>query len=104
MNEITESQFAAIKNLWKSPLISEISVGLEENGLSRITIKSVVGSDWNSFDAALDEALKEQFPDYEYIGTPAKYTCPIKDIENELYYINYQGETLIYLIMQLGPS
>ena len=104
MNEFTESQFAAIKNLWKSPLISGITIGLEENGLSRITIKSVVGADWNSVDAALDEALREQFAGYEYTGTPARYTCPIKDIENDLYYINYQGETLIYLIMQLGPS
>jgi len=104
MKEITESQFAAINNLWKSPLISEISVVLEENGLSRITIKSVVGADWNSVDAALDAELSEQFADYEYMGTPARYTCPIKDIENDLYYINYKGETLIYLIMQLGPS
>jgi len=104
MMEITESQFAALVNLGKSPLISEITVGLEENGLSRITIKSTVGADWNKVDAALDETLSEQFPDYEYMGTPAKYTCPIKDIENDLYYINYQGETLIYLIMQLGPN
>jgi len=102
--EITESQFAALVNLGKSPLISEISIGLEENGLSRITIKSTVGVDWNSVDAALDAALREQFPDYEYMGTPASYICPIKDIKNELYYINYQGETLFYLIMQLGPS
>jgi len=104
MMEITESQFSAICSLRKSPLISEITIGLEENGLSRITIKSVMGVDWNSVDAALDAALSEQFADYEYMGTPASYTCPIKDIKNELYYINYQGETLIYLIMQLGPS
>jgi len=104
MKEITKSQFAAIKNLWKCSLISSITIDLGENGLSRVTIKSTANADWNGVDAALDAALSKQFPDYEYMGTPARYTCPIDKAEKELYFINWEGETLFYLIMDLGLS
>ena len=104
MRKLTPSQFLTVQSLVDNPLISSVDIELTSNGLSRIMIKSAVGADYNEVDSALDDAISKEFTDYEYMGTPARYTCPIDKAEKELYFINWEGETLFYLIMDLGLS
>ena len=100
MRKLTPSQFLTVQSLVDNPLISSVDIELTSNGLSRIMIKSAVGADYNEVDSALDDAISKEFTDYEYMGTPAQYTNPADWLEHELYFINFEKETLFYLIMR----
>jgi len=100
MRKLTPSQFLTVQSLVDNPLISSVDIELTSNGLSRIMIKSAVGADYNEVDTALDDAISKEFANYEYMGTPAQYVNPVDGLEHELYFINFEGETLFYLIMR----
>ena len=101
MKDLTIEQLQAIQNLEKHPLIAKTGIEFE-NGIARISIRSTVGADWDEVDSLIKSQLGEEFPNYEYFGTPAKYTNPIDGIEQELYFIKFEGVTLIDLTMRLG--
>lgn len=103
MKDLTLEQLQVIQNLEKQPLIAKTGIEFE-NGIARISIRSTVGADWDEVDELIKEHLGELFPNYEYFGTPAKYTNPIDGIEQELYFINFEGVTLIDLTMRLGQG
>ena len=99
MKELTPNQVMAALNLAKNPLIASASVEVNDNGLSRISIKSAIGADFSEVDKLIS-TLGEHFPGLEYFLKPARYlNC---DVEQELYFMNWEGETLIWLIMRLG--
>lgn len=104
MKPLTQSQIMAALNLAKHPLIAEVGVEVNNNGSSRIRIESVVGADYNEVDSAMDAAISKEFADYEYMGLPIKYVNPVDGIEQELYFINWEGETLFDLIMRIAPA
>jgi len=103
VRKLTLNQIEAIQNLIINPLIDSTEVEFSKNGLSRITIKSAVNAPWDGpkgVDMMISLALDVNFPGLEYLCTPAKYTNPADGLEHELYFINYEGETLINLIMR----
>lgn len=105
MFDLTSSQFLAIQLLTKSDLISEVGVHIGDSDGIKIKIKSTIGAKWDGLcgvDSLLVEMLDESFPDLEYMGIPANHTNPLTGIDEDIYFINYQGETLIWLIMQIG--
>lgn len=104
MKPLTQPQIMAALSLAKHPLIAEVGVEINNNGLSRIKIKSIVGADYNEVDSAFDAALAKEFANYEYMGEPAKYVNPVDGIEQELYFINWDGETLFDLTMRIAPA
>ena len=88
------SQLWSIQDLANNPLIEMTSVDFHSNGLMRVTVVSASNADWNSVDSLLEEI----FPGMEYRG-PSTYT------ENgELYFIDFNGETLINLVMKKAPA
>jgi len=101
VKKLTVDQLVAIQSLEENSLIAKVDIELIK-GLSRVTITSIVGTNQSEVDAVLSEVLGSAFPDLEYMGSPAKYVSPIDGINQELYYLNYEGETLFYLIMRLG--
>jgi len=101
MKKLTVDQLVAIQDLEENSLIAKVDIEFQK-GLSRIIITSIVGTSQSEVDSVLNEALGDVFPGLEYMGSPAKYTNPIDGINQELYYLNYEGETLFYLIMRLG--
>ena len=104
MKKLTQTQFTAIQSLAENPLISETSVEFSNNGLSRITITSAIGADWNEVNSALNSALDKVFPKLEYMGGPAKFYNPFEQMDEEIYGINFEGESLIRLTMRMEPS
>lgn len=73
--------------------------------MTQITIESAVGAEWrgpHGVDALIIDELDEILQGLEYMGSPAKHTNPITEIDEDIYYINFEGETLIWLVMQLG--
>ena len=103
MRKLTQAQLSAIQNLIINPLIDSTEVEFSKNGLSRITIKSTVNAPWDGpegVDMSISLALDNEFPGLEYLCTPARYVNPVDGLDNELYLINYEGETLINLIMR----
>ncbi len=103
MKDLTKDQLFVIQQLAKSPLITKVGWDIE-NGMTRITVKSTIGADWNAVDATIGTVLKAELSELEYMGIPAKYTNPSTGIEEEMHFINFNGETLIWLIMQLAPA
>ena len=94
MKKLTANQLLDIQNLVDNPLIEQASVDFHANGLMRVTVVSSLNADWNSVDSVLEEI----FPGMEYRG-PSTYT------ENgELYFIDFNGETLINLVMKKAPT
>ena len=102
MKDLTIAQLTAIQNLEKHSLIAKTGIEFE-NGIARISIRSTVGAIWDEVESLIESELGELFPGYEYFGSPAKYTNPIDGIEQELYFINFEGVTLIDLTMRLSP-
>lgn len=94
MKKLMPSQLSSIQDLTDNPLIEMASVDFHANGLMRVTIISSLNADWNSVDSLLEEI----FPGMEYRGQSAH-------VENdELYSIDYNGETLINLVMKKSPT
>lgn len=103
MKELSSIQVMAALSLAKNPLISKVEVEVEHNGLSRITIKSVVNAEWDGVDGvdmAVSLALDEVFPGLEYSGKPVIYPNLVDDTDTELYFIHWNGEQLINLHMK----
>lgn len=100
MRPLTANQFLKLQELSVNPLISNIDPEIIGGMVARIRITSAIGADWNKVDAAIEKTLRGDFPDYEYMGQPAVYTSPTDGLEHELYFINFEGETLISLIMR----
>jgi hypothetical protein len=103
MKDLTPDQVMTALNLAKSPLITRVSVEVNENNISRISIVSAIGAKQKDVDELIESTLGKLFPGYEYMYLPAKYVSPVDQIEEELYFINYDGETLIDLTMRIGP-
>ncbi|MDA8221482.1 MAG: hypothetical protein M0Z35_07165 [Desulfitobacterium hafniense] len=103
MKDLTEEQVMTALRLAKNPLITSVNIEANENNISRISIKSVIGAKQKDVDKLIESTLGKLFPGYEYMYLPAKYVSPVDQIEEELYFINYDGETLIDLTMRIGP-
>ena len=101
MKELTIPQVMAALNLAKNPLISSSSVEFNDNDLSRISIKSAIGADFNEVDKLIS-TLGEHFPRLEYFLKPARYMNG--DVEQELYFMNWEGETLVDLTMRFSQD
>ena len=94
MKKLMPSQLWSIQYLADNPLIEMTSVDFHSNGLMRVTVVSCLNAEWNPVDAILEEI----FPGMEYRGQ-STYT------ENgELYFIDYNGVTLINLVMKKAPT
>jgi hypothetical protein len=102
MNKLTDSQIRAILNFAKHPLIKGTGVDVED-GKPRVRIKSVQGAKWNEVDAALHEALDEVFPDLSYAYPATKEYNPIEKAKSWYYFLKFEGETLINLIISGKP-
>ncbi|MCO1599857.1 hypothetical protein [Desulfosporosinus nitroreducens] len=94
MKKLTPSQLSDVQNLMDDPLISQASVDFHSNGLMRVTIISK--PDVELF--GIDTFLRKVFPGMEYRGAPAI------DDDSELHFIDYNGETLINLLMKKAPA
>ena len=94
MKKLMSSQLSSIQDLADNPLIEMASVDFHSNGLMRVTVISSPNADWN----AVDVALEEIFPGIEYRGQSAHAE------NDELYFIDYNGETLINLVMKKAPA
>ena len=103
MKKLTQNQLTAIQSLEENPLIAEVQIKFGK-GLSRVTITSIVGTSWNEVDAVINEVLDGEFPGLEYMGRPVQYVNPFDAINQELYFINFRGETLFNLIMRIAPE
>ena len=105
MQALTPNQVMAALNLSKSRLISSVSVEVDHNGLTRITVNSAIGAEWDrGVDTLIAHSLDKEFPTLEYHGKPVTYHDPFEDTENELYFLDYNGETLINLVMKKAPA
>lgn len=105
MREITEDQFKAIKELAKYPrLIQRVTIELLNDETSAIVIHSMPDADWDQVEQAMANEFDELFPGYEHSGKSINYTDPMDNMECELFYINYEGETLIKLVMKKATS
>lgn len=101
MKKLTVTQLTAIQELSNYPTISRVDLEFFPNNLSQITIVSTINADWNDVDKSINDELDEAFPDLEYYGAPCKYSQPGDESETrELYFINFEGESLIRLIMR----
>ena len=94
MKKLTANQLLDIQNLVDNPLIEQASVDFHSNGLMRVTVVSASNAEWNSVDSLLEEI----FPGMEYRGQSAH----VKN--NEMYSIDFNGETLINLVMKKTPT
>ena len=94
LKKLMPSQLSSIQDLADNPLIEMASVDFHSNGLMRVTVVSSLNADWN----AVDVALEEIFPGIEYQGQSAHAE------NDELYFIDYNGETLINLVMKKAPA
>jgi len=102
MKKLTAEQVMAIYNLEEKYLIHETKIQ-HSNGVTRVTIESVLNAEWDGpcgVDALLLKELDELFPDMEYMGPSAKCVNPMDGANEEIYYINWEDETLIWLIMR----
>ena len=104
MKKLTDSQISAIQSLADNPLIASTSVEFYKNGLSRITVNSIVGAYFGEVNAIMNSALGEEFSNLEYDGLPVKEFFPPDETDHEYYFINFEGETLITLIMRSEPK
>ena len=104
MKRLSSSQLAAVQELADYAFIQSATVEFASSGLSRITITSVPGADWNKVDQAINDEFDHVFPELEYYLKPVTYVSPISGNEEELFFINFEGETLINLIMKKGPA
>ena len=94
MKKLMPSQLWSIQDLADNPLIEMTSVDFHANGLMRVTIISSLNAEWNPVDSLLEEI----FPGMEYRGQSVH-------AENcEMYSIDYNGETLINLVMKKAPT
>lgn len=102
MKKLTAAQIQAIQELAEYPVpISRVDVEFLSDGTSRITIVSELNADWNRVDQIIHDELDESLPDLEYYGKPIKYSYPVDESETrEMYFINFEGESLIRLIMR----
>ena len=104
MKKLTQTQFTAIQSLAENPFIYSTTIEFFNNGLSRISIVSTVDANWEDVNVVLRFALEKQLPNLEYMGSPAKFYNPFEKTEEEIYFINFEGESLIRLIMRMAPS
>lgn len=95
MKPITSLEFNWIQLLPESDSISQSGIEFYKNGIARVTVISEVDADWN----AVDRELENIFPGMEYTGAPAQL-----ESGGEFYFIDFNGETLINLIMKKAPS
>ncbi len=100
MKDLTKAQVMTALSLAKHPLIASASVEVNKN-LSRISIRSEIGAEFSEVDKLIFSELGKLLPGIEYMGLPAKYVNGTDDVEQELYFINWEGETLIYLTLRI---
>ena len=103
MKKLTPNQILAIQFLPEYSPISSTSIEFYNNGLSRISIVSAVGAKWDEVNAALNSALDKVLPNLLYMGSPAKFYNPFEQMDEEIYGINFEGESLIRLVMRKEP-
>lgn len=101
MKELTAEQVMETLNLAKHPLIAKVSVEVNKN-VSRISIVSEIGANWDEVNTLIFSKLGYLFPGMDYMGFPAKFKNPLDDVEQELYFIDFNGETLLDLTMRLA--
>lgn len=94
LRKLMPSQLSSIQDLMDNPLIEMASIDFRANGLMRVTVISSLNTDRN----AVDSVLEEIFPGKEYRGRSAYAE------NDELYFIDYNGETLINLVMKKSPT
>ena len=100
MKPLTNEQFQAIQELSNHPCITYTEVEYSGAGLSQITIKSTVNAEWNEVDQAINDEFDAVFPGLEYRGHPGSFHNLGDNTDVEIYFIDYQGETLIRLLMR----
>jgi len=100
MKPLTATQFAAIQELSNHPCITYTEVECLGSGLSQITIKSTINAEWNTVDQAINDELDEVFPNLEYHGRPGNFYNPGDNTDSDIYFIDFEGETLIRLLMR----
>ena len=104
MKKLSLNQLQSIYNLAENSLINSTKIQ-HENGVTRITIESAIGAEFDAVDGfILQDELGELFPNLEYFGTPAKHTNPMTRLDEEIYFINWEDETLIWLVMVKGAE
>ena len=90
MKKLMPSQLSSIQDLADNYSIEMASIDFHANGLMRVTVISSLNADWNSVDSLLEEI----FPGMEYRGQSAHAE------NDEMYFIDFNGETLINLVMK----
>jgi len=100
MKKLSPEQLVAVQELSNYRFIESSLVEFLTNGLSQIRITSIPGADWDQVEQAMANEFDEVFPNYEHAGKSINYTDPMDGMECELFYINYEDETLIKLIMK----
>lgn len=101
MKPLTIPQVMTALKLSEHPLIASASVEVNKN-VSRISIRTEIGAEFSEVDKLIFSKFDELLPGIEYMGLPAKYVNATDDVEQELYFINYRGETLIDLTLRIG--
>ncbi|SPF51198.1 hypothetical protein SBF1_50082 [Candidatus Desulfosporosinus infrequens] len=101
MKRLTIEQLQAVQGLAEYPSLIHRS-GLEflNDGTSVIRVVSMPNVSWDKVDAIINSELDFVFPELCYHGPSTTYVDPMNGAECELYFIDYEGETLISLVMQ----
>jgi len=100
MKPLTSEQFQAIQELSNHTSIAYTEIECLGAGLSQITIKSMVGAGWDTVDQAINAEFDECFPNLEYRGRPGNFYNPGDNTDSDIYFIDFEGETLIRLLMR----
>ena len=104
MKKLTAKQIEAIQTLSQHPLIYSTDLEFFNNGLSRVTIKSAVGAEWKDVDTVLTDALDKLFGNLDYHGPSVKEHNPLDGTDSEYYFMDWDGESFLCLIMRYEPS
>jgi hypothetical protein len=100
---LTDDQIRAILNLEKNPLVSKSGLAMEDGSLL-VNIESVIDAKRLEVDWLLIKELGELMAELEHMGTPATFHNPFSQLDEEINFLNYQGETLIRLVMRKSPK
>ncbi|EHQ92174.1 hypothetical protein [Desulfosporosinus youngiae] len=97
MIRLTPTQLSDIQSLVENPAVDQTGVDFQGNGLMKVTIISKLDADRED----IDKVLQQIFPGMEYRGTVGV------EVSNgelyEFYFIDWNGETLINLLMKKAP-
>ena len=98
MCELTANQIMAAFSLAESPLIEDVNINVDHDGLTIITITSMNDAEWDGEDGVdmlIARSLDKEFPDLEYTGKSKNYPN-----YGEIHFLDWNEKVLINLVIE----